>query len=88
MAVRELVAVRGLEKTTPEFRRALIEMADRIGANPDYMTAVMSFETAGSFRADQKNLGGGSAVGLIQFMPSTAKKLGTTRAELMAMTGV
>lgn len=85
MAVRELVAVRGIEKTDDAFRRELIAMSDRIGLNPDYMAAVMSFETAGSFDPAQKNLGGGSAVGLIQFMPTTAKGLGTTRADLMAM---
>ncbi len=88
MAVRELVAVRGIEKTTPAFRRELFAMSDRIGLNPDYMAAVMSFETAGSFDPSQKNLGGGSAVGLIQFMPYTAKGLGTTRDALMAMSGV
>ena len=88
MATRELLRVRGIEKTSAPFRRELIRMSDRLEANPGYLAAVMSFETAGSFDPAQPHLGGGSARGLIQFMPFVARKLGTTSAELEQMTGV
>lgn len=84
----ELLAVRGMDTTSPAFRRRLIRMSERLEADPDDVGAVMSFETAGSMSPAQKHLGGGSAVGLIQFMPPTAKALGTTRDELLAMSGV
>ncbi|KKN38324.1 hypothetical protein LCGC14_0754690 [marine sediment metagenome] len=86
MAVREIVHVRGLEKTSPSDRRSIVRTADRLGVSPSDLAAAISFETAGSFDPAQPNLGGGSAVGLIQFMPSTARLLGTTSAELRAMT--
>ena len=50
--------------------------------------AAMAFETGRSFSAKQKNLGGGSATGLIQFMPATAAELGTSTAALAAMTEI
>lgn len=84
----ELLAVRGIEKTDNAFRAELVRVAERLGANPGYLAAVISFESAGSFDPAQKNLGGGSAIGLIQFMPFAARKLGTTSAELANMTGV
>ena len=46
----------------------------------------MAFESAETFRADIKNAAGSGAVGLIQFMPSTAKDLGTSTESLAAMT--
>ena len=49
------------------------------------MYAVMSFETGGSFSPGQKNQAGSGATGLIQFMPNTAKGLGTTTEELSKM---
>jgi len=45
----------------------------------------MSFETGGSFSPSQKNMAGSGATGLIQFMPSTAKGLGTSTQELSKM---
>ena len=51
----------------------------------DDLYAVMSFETGGTFDPAQKNLAGSGATGLIQFMPSTARGLGTSTAELAKM---
>jgi hypothetical protein len=45
----------------------------------------MAFETGGSFSPSQKNLKGSGATGLIQFMPETAKGLGTSTSELSKM---
>jgi hypothetical protein len=48
--------------------------------------ACIAWESGETFRADIKNAAGSGATGLIQFMPSTARKLGTTTAKLAAMT--
>lgn len=45
----------------------------------------MAFETGETFRADIHNAAGSGAVGLIQFMPSTAAALGTTTSHLAMM---
>jgi hypothetical protein len=45
---------------------------------PNWLMACMAWETGRSFRPDVKNLAGSGATGLIQFMPSTARGLGTT----------
>lgn len=80
--------VRDNPNVTPEFLRRTEQIATKLGARPEDLLAVMSFETGGSFSAAQKNMAGGSATGLIQFMPATARGLGTTTAALAAMTPV
>jgi hypothetical protein len=50
--------------------------------------AAMAFESAETFSPSIKNAAGSGAVGLIQFMPSTAKALGTTIEALEKMTAV
>ena len=54
------------------------------GAASDLMTC-MAFESGGTFSADIKNAAGSGAVGLIQFMPSTAIDLGTSTYALAQM---
>lgn len=73
------------------FPKALKQVARNIGADPEDLLTVMLFETAGTLRpsirgAVAKN--GQSAVGLIQFMPSTAKGLGTSVEKLSRMSQV
>ncbi len=82
-----LLAVNGIEHTTPEFQRGVIDMTGRIGGNPDYWLAVMSFETAGTFSPAIRNKHS-KAVGLIQFTKGTADRLGTTRDALAKLTAV
>lgn len=84
---RTLLAVRGLEKTNAEFRRALCDMADRLGLDPSFIAAVMSVETDGTFDPAIRNPYTG-AVGLIQFMPTTAIGLDTDRTALAEMSAV
>jgi len=82
---REILAIAGLEKTTPEFRREMVAVADRLGLNPSYLAAVMSFETGQTFDPTKTNPYSG-CIGLIQFcMPET---VGTTRDELRQMSAV
>jgi hypothetical protein len=80
-----LAAVRGIEKTSNEFRAELCRMAIRLRTNPDFLSAVMSVESG--FNPSIRNPLSG-AVGLIQFIPSTAKLLGTTTTELAQLSAV
>ena len=74
----------GMDKTTQEFRDKVVEIAGRLGVKPLYLMAVMSFETGGTFSARIQNPVSG-ATGLIQFMPFTAKALGTSVDGLLKM---
>jgi peptidoglycan hydrolase-like protein with peptidoglycan-binding domain len=81
-----LVPVRGIDNTTAVFREKVMHIAARLGTNPNFLMAVMSFESGGTFSPSVKNQAGSGAVGLIQFMPATARGLGTTTTELAALT--
>lgn len=54
--------------------------------DPNNLMACMAFESGETFSASVKNAAGSGATGLIQFMPATAKDLGTTTAALAKMT--
>lgn len=60
------------------------QIAARLNTDPRWLLAAMSFETGGAFRSDTVNRKSG-ATGLIQFMPRTARRLGTSTAELARM---
>jgi hypothetical protein len=81
----ELIAVPGSENTGPEFKDKVAHIAERLGTNPNFLMAVMSFESGGTFSPSVPNQAGSGAVGLIQFMPATAKALGTTTGALAQM---
>ena len=68
-----------------EFLSEVDNLAKKYNVSVGDLLAVMSFETAGSFDPAQKNLAGSGATGLIQFMPSTARGLGTTTEDLARM---
>lgn len=72
-------------KVSSLFRERVWWIADTLGLNPDHLMACMAWESGESFRSDIKNAAGSGATGLIQFMPSTAKGMGTTTAILAAM---
>jgi hypothetical protein len=80
-----IAAVRGVDKTTPNFRAKLIQVSDYIGINPDWLAAVISFESNGTFSSSVRNPTSG-ATGLIQFTKGTAHSLGTTTDALARMT--
>jgi hypothetical protein len=81
----QITGVRGNANVTPEFLRQVEGMSQRLGARPEHIMAAMSFETGGSFASDVRNPRS-SATGLIQFMDSTARGLGTTTGDLARMT--
>lgn len=81
----KLRAVKGIDKVSDDFKRKVIDIAGNLGTDPNYLLAVMSFETGHSFSPSVRNKASG-ATGLIQFMPKTAQSLGTTTDKLAAMT--
>ncbi len=56
-----------------------------LGMNHDDLMSCIAWETGRSFEPDKRNLAGSGATGLIQFMPSTARALGTTTDDLARM---
>ncbi|HRH76782.1 MAG TPA: transglycosylase SLT domain-containing protein, partial [Cellvibrionaceae bacterium] len=75
-------------KVSKAFKLRAVEIANDLGVTVDYLMAAMAFETGASFSPSIKNAAGSGAVGLIQFMPSTAKALGTTSDKLAKMSAV
>lgn len=73
-------------KVSPIFKDRVLWIADTLGCDPSDLMACMHWESGGTFRPDIKNAAGSGATGLIQFMPSTAKALGTSTAALAKMT--
>jgi hypothetical protein len=65
--------------------RKIKGIANKLGCDPDWILAVISFETGGSFSPSIRNGAGSGATGLIQFMPETARGLGTSVDALSRM---
>jgi hypothetical protein len=72
----------------PAFKSKVIAIASDLDCDPSHLMACMAFETGERFRSNTRNAAGSGAVGLIQFMPSTARALGTTTQALAAMSEV
>ncbi|WP_346839063.1 hypothetical protein [Microbulbifer sp. SAOS-129_SWC] len=75
-------------KVSAGFKRRLQRIAANLGISPDFLMSCMAFETGETFSPSIKNAAGSGATGLIQFMPRTARALGTTTEALAAMTAV
>jgi peptidoglycan hydrolase-like protein with peptidoglycan-binding domain len=71
-----------LKKHGPEFVKDVHAMAARLGVKPEWILAVMKNESGMDTSIRNKN---GGATGLIQFMPATAKALGTSTDALAKM---
>lgn len=72
-------------RVSTEFARHVLGICAEFGwsgAHASWLMACMAFESAGTFSASVRNAAGSGAVGLIQFMPSTAADLGTTTENL------
>ena len=65
--------------------RGVSPIAGRLGVPADDLMACMAWETGRTFNPAVRNMAGSGATGLIQFMPSTARALGTTTDALAAM---
>lgn len=80
-----MLDIAGLRQNTSEgFRSALAEMALSIGLDPSYLAACMAVETGRTFSPSIQNPFT-RATGLIQFMPATARAMGTTVEQLAQM---
>lgn len=77
-------------KVSPAFRQRIRTTGEDFGFDPNWLMACIAFETMETFRADIRPIRNGkrlsSAVGLIQFLESTAQELKTTTDKLAAMT--
>jgi hypothetical protein len=78
------------KKVSPEFKKKVIEISKRLGTNPDYLMAIMAFETGRTFDPAQRNLAKpkNGPVGLLQFTEVGAKSIGTTKDELANKTAL
>lgn len=72
-------------KVTLPFSEKVRYLSDLLGIDPNWLMWVMFFESSLNHRAQNAATG---ATGLIQFMPSTARSLGTTTADLLQMSAV
>ena len=68
-----------------EFQQGVTDLAKKYNLNEEDLYGVMSFESAGTFDPAKRNMQGSGATGLIQFMPDTARRLGTSTNELAGM---
>jgi hypothetical protein len=73
-------------RVSQTFRDRVWWIADTLRNDPDDIMSCIAFESGQTFSASVRNMAGSGAVGLIQFMPSTAQRLGTSSAALAAMT--
>ncbi|HEX8147809.1 MAG TPA: peptidoglycan-binding protein [Pyrinomonadaceae bacterium] len=80
-----LVDVPGSERVSQAFKEKVVNIAASLGTNPNFLMAVISFETGETFSPSVRNPVSG-AVGLIQFVKDTARGLGTTQEALARMT--
>ena len=85
-SVRAQFSVPTVVADDTSFQQGVTDLAKKYGLSEDALYAVMDFETGGTFDPAQKNAAGSGATGLIQFMPETAKGLGTTTEDLAKMT--
>ena len=79
------------QKVSAEFRDRLQQLCSTFGwadTHASWLMACMAFESAETFSPSIRNAAGSGATGLIQFMPSTAKGLGTTTDQLAQMSAV
>lgn len=70
------------------FASKVKEIAKKYNINPNWLMGVMNSESAGTFSPSKYNEAGSGAVGLIQFMPRTAKYIGTTTDALAKMSNI
>lgn len=76
------------KRVSPIFLRKTELVCERLGMSPSDLMTCMAFETGRTFSPTITNAAGSGAVGLIQFMPSTAVALGTSTEKLLGMSAV
>lgn len=77
------------KRVSEQFRARVMQICAAFNwsaEHANWLMACMAFESGESFKPDVKNAAGSGATGLIQFMPSTARGLGTSIMALELMT--
>ncbi|TDQ22742.1 lysozyme family protein [Tenacibaculum caenipelagi] len=74
------------EKVNQPFIDKAIDVSYRLGIDPNWLMAIINFESAGTFSPSIKNNLG--YVGLIQFGKVAAERIGTTTEKLQQMSAV
>ncbi len=69
------------------FKTKVIAICSDLQCDPSHLTSAMAFETGETFSPSIRNRQSG-ATGLIQFIPSTARDLGTTTDDLASMSAI
>lgn len=82
---KELPFINKVKLNVEAFGRKVIALSNTLGFHPSWLMIVMNNESGLDPKAKNPN---SSATGLIQFMEETAKSLGTSTAELKAMSNV
>lgn len=77
-----------IKDNTAEFIGMVRQYSKMLNIEPDWLMQVMYKETGGTFDPAIKNFAGSKAIGLIQFMPETAKDLDTSSLQLSKMGNV
>jgi hypothetical protein len=76
-------------KVSPAFRAKVIQICKNLNwtdNHASWLMGCMAFESGESFSSSVKNAAGSGAIGLIQFMPATAKGMGVTTVWLSRLT--
>jgi LysM repeat protein len=71
----------------PDFIPKLKQVANALGVSPNALAGIIRHETNNTFSPKAKAPGRHGAVGLIQFIPKTARQLGTSTEALEKMSG-
>lgn len=75
-------------KVSPAFKQKVILICKELQISPDFLMACMAFETGETFSPSIPNAAGSGAIGLIQFMRTTAEDLKTSTDKLKKMTAI
>lgn len=81
------VILRAYPKAGAALAQKIVEVAARLECSSYALANLINFESAGTFSSSVKNQISG-ATGLIQFYPTTMKRMGVTAAQLSAMSPV
>lgn len=83
----ELIYSHLVKENKEAFLAEVVSVSNRLNIDPNWLMGVMYIETAGKYSASIQNPYS-KATGLIQFMPATARGMGTTIEDLAKLTNV
>ena len=87
LTARELSLRFGPDRMSAGLALSIVDLADHMGTDPQWLAELICFESDGSFSPSVQN-DTTRATGLVQFMPKTARSLGTTVQALSKMSAL